>query len=299
MLPTAPLPLRHHLFVTIVKLVGDREDIFQHEEIRAYLFHELLAALHARDTEVQLAALHGLRLLGNSQATGALLAFLRSRPWYDESIRAAVLNALVHLGDDEHLIQGARDDHETVALVCIDALSTRRTQCAVPTLSALVMECENRVVRQAAVIALGRIGIAGAEPAILAALDDLSGFVRREAAKIAAEHEIDAARDVLWRRLDCEPYPDVLMEQVRALMVLAKRITRQDLETLLLHNRAEVREAAVAYWPEVTDSRSRRLLLRRLDDPAWQVRVRTIQRRAPQKSSKEVLKALVDALSDS
>ncbi|RMH05900.1 MAG: HEAT repeat domain-containing protein [Nitrospirae bacterium] len=80
--------------------------------------------------------------------------------------------------------------------------------------------------------------------------------------------------------------------------MLAKRITRQDLETLLLHDRAEVREAAVAYWPEVTDSRSRRLLLRRLDDPAWQVRVRTIQRLAPQKASEEVLKALVGALSD-
>ncbi len=284
MLPTARIPLRHLLFVTIIELVGDQAEIFQREEMRDYLFTELIQALNAREPEVQLAALHGLRLIGNTRATGALLSFLDSQRAGEEEVETAVLHALTHIGDEEELLQEAMHGSERVALLCIDALSTRRVTHAVSALSQLVVHSENREIRRAALVALGRIGIEeSGESAVLVALQDYSGCVRKEAARIVAEKKIQDAGHALWSRLDHEPYPDVLAEQVRAIVNLALvNLECQDrvtiLQGLLDHHRPEVREAAITHWPDIHDPAVRQLLDDHVDDADWHVRLSMVER---------------------
>ncbi|MFB3114476.1 MAG: HEAT repeat domain-containing protein, partial [Nitrospirales bacterium] len=160
-----------------------------------------------------------------------------------------------------------------------DALSTRRVIHAVPALSQLVVHSENREIRRAALVALGRIGIEeSGESAVLVALQDHSGCVRKEAARIVAEKKIQDAGHALWSRLDHEPYPDVLVEQVRAIVNLECQERVTILQGLLDHYRPEVREAAIAHWPDIHDPRVRQLLDDHVDDSDWHVRLCIVER---------------------
>ncbi len=144
MLPMAGLPLRHFLFVTIVELVGEKREIFRREEMQDFLFSELVAALKTREPEVQLAALRGLRLLGNSLATAALLQFLATQQHAGDAILAAALDTLTEIGDEEHLLRAAQGQDEGVALLSIQALSSRRASRSIPILGELVAQSDNR-----------------------------------------------------------------------------------------------------------------------------------------------------------
>jgi len=279
MLPTARIPLRHLLFVTIVELVGDQADIFQREELRDYLFHELVQALNTRDPDVQLAALRGLRLLGDAKATSALLRFLECQRGGQEDLETAVLSALTQIGDEQELLEAAMNGSERVALFCIDALSTRHVTHAVSALGELVVQSHNREIRRAALVALGQIGF-GAEgtSAVVAALDDHSGCVRAEAARIVADTRIQGTDHALWNRVDIEPYADVIAEQVRAIIQVQTQDTVTTLQAFLQHHRPEVREAAIVHWPDVHPPAVRQLLDPHVDDTDWRVRLALVER---------------------
>jgi len=165
-----------------------------------------------------------------------------------------------------------------VALLCIGALSARRTTHATPALGQLVVKSDNREIRRAALVALGRIGISGAESSVLAAINDQSGCIRREAARIVADVKLGDANHALWSRLDHEPYPDVVLEQVRAIIHLSHSTTARLLENLLEHNRPEVREAAITHWPDVSHASVKHILHEQMNDPDWRVRLRIVER---------------------
>ena len=131
--------------------------MFQRPETREYLFDELVAALRARDPDIQLAALKGIRLMGDSHATGALLEYLRHCDSSEDVIQTAVLNALTEIGDETQLMYAALDSEESVALQCIQALSSRRVALAIPLLGELVANSDQREVRRAALVALGQL----------------------------------------------------------------------------------------------------------------------------------------------
>jgi HEAT repeat protein len=278
MLPMARLPLRHLLFVTIVKLVGAESLVFRQEELQEFLFAELVAALKTRESEVQLAALQGLRLLGNSRATGALLHFLTSQQFVEDEIHTAVLDTLTEIGEETQLIQAAKGQDEAVALFCIQALSGQSASHAIPALGELVVESANREVRRAALMALGRIGAHGAEAAVMVALQDQSGCVRAEAVRLVEALCIQEAESILWEQIDREPYPDVVNEQVRAIVHLSGQTSLLTLERLVNHYRPEVREAVVSHWKEPLGQRERALFDGHLRDPEWRVRLKVVER---------------------
>lgn len=278
MLPTANRPLRHLLFVTILELVGDDCELFHREEMQAFLFTEMVAALKTREPEVQRAALRGLRLLGDARATGALLQFLSSHEYAEDSIHAAAMDALTKIGDESQLLQMASSVDESMAVFCIHTLEARHAVNAIPVLGALVVQSDNREIRRAALMALGQMGVDGVEASVLTALQDLSGYVRREAARIAAERAIEEGKSILWEQINHEPYPDVVNEQVRAILILSESSTIMRLEQLLDHPRPEVREAVVAHWFLPLDSSAVLLLGRHLCDPDWRVRLKIVER---------------------
>ncbi|MDT7041883.1 HEAT repeat domain-containing protein [Candidatus Nitronereus thalassa] len=277
-LPMARLPLRHLLFVTIVKLVGEDSWVFRQEELQEFLFAELVGALKSRESEVQLAALQGLRLLGNSRATVALLQFLTCQQFMEDKIHAAVLDALTEIGEESQLIESAKNQDERIALFCIQALSGRCASLAVPALGELVVRSENREVRRAALVALERIGIQGVESSVMMALQDQSGYIRAEAARLVGMHGIQKAGAVLEAQIEVEPYPDVVQEQVRAMVALSGPHSLQTLERLLGHPRVEVREAVVANWSTPLDQPDLALLIRHLGDSEWRVRLQIVDR---------------------
>jgi len=281
MLRTAQIPLRHLLLVTIMELVGEQGEILQREEMGDFFFTELVQALNTREPEVQRAALHGLHVLGNARATGALLQYFEGQQAGEEEIEAAVLNVLTHIGDEDELLQTAMNGSERTALLCLHALSTRHVTHAASALSQLVVHSKNQEIRRGALVALGHIGIEEhGESAVLAALQDDSGGIRKEAARIVADNMIHAAGRALWSRLDQEPYSDVLVEHVRAIVNLESRHGVITLQALLDHNRPEVRKAAIIHWPDLHHPTVRQLLDAHVDDPDWHVRLGIVERLA-------------------
>lgn len=297
LLPTADRPLRHLLFVTILELVGDECELFHREEMQAFLFTELVAALKTREPDVQGAALRGLRLLGNTRATGALLQFLSTHQYAEDSIHAAAMDALLKIGDDSQLLEMARSSDESMAIVCIQTLSARCAIHTIPGLGKLVVQSENREVRRAALIALGQMGTEGIESSVLAALQDQSGYIRSEAARIVDERGIQEGQPILWERINHEPYPDVVSHQVRAIVNLSGAYPLKILEQLLGHVRPEIREAVVAHWPIPLDQSIVELFGCHLCDPDWRVRLKIVERLSDVQSD-PVLEMLIAASSD-
>ncbi len=297
MLPTANRPLRHLLFVTILELVGDDCEVFHREEMQAFLFAELVAALKTREPEVQGAALRGLRLLGNAQATGALLQFLSFHENSEDAIHVAALDALTKIGDESQLLQMASSADESMAVLCIHTLEARNAVKAIPVLGELVSQSENREIRRAALMALGRMGVDGVEASVLTALQDLSGYVRGEAARIVAERGLQEGEPILWEQINHEPYPDAINEQVRAIVTLTETSTIKMLEQLLHHHRPEIREAVVAHWPMPLDPSVIGCLGQHLCDPDWRVRLKIVERLSAV-HSEPVLEILISASTD-
>ncbi len=276
-LPTASRPLRHLLFVTILELVGDECELFHREEMQAFLFTELVAALKAHEPEVQGAALRGLRLLGDARATGALLQFLSSHHSLDELIHASALDTLTKVGEESQLLEAARGSDESLALLCIQALTRRGMARAIPVFGELVVQSENPEIRLAALSALRSMGTDGVEASVLTALRDLSGSVRSEAARIVAERGMQEGEPILREQIDHESYSDVVNEQVRAIVNLSEPCSITILEELLNHSRPEIREAVAAHWSIPLDPSSVDLLDRHLGDPDWRVRLRIVE----------------------
>ena len=297
-LPTAGIPLRHLLFVTIAGLVGNGSEVFQRPETREYLFSELIAALKARESEIQLAALKGIRLMGASDATGALLEYLRRCDSKEEGIRAAVLNALTEMGDETQLMQAAMDSEESVALQCIQALSSRRVSHAIPLLGQLVSHSDNREVRRTALMALGHLGLDGCEMNVVDAINDQSGFVRSEAAKVVAKARLKTAHEVLLARLNEESYPDVIVELVRAFVEINNGEDRHQLKALLAHPRAEVRAEVVWHWPWMDTEEIKAVLRHQISDADWRVRLSVVEKLALQGPDNTLLEIFLRAVSD-
>ena len=164
MLPTAGLPLRHYLFVTIVRLVGSDSDIFKQEAMKAFVFKELVSALQARDQEVKVAAVQGLRILSDPQATEPLLIVLGQSVSRDDSeLCDEISQALRVCGDEGLLIQGLRGSDEKIVVFCLEALGKQRSSQAVLPICELVRQSENCEIRLAALTALHAIGVASSE----------------------------------------------------------------------------------------------------------------------------------------
>ena len=277
-LPLAGLPLRHHLFVTIAALVGEHSDVFQRPETREFLSAELMAALESRETEIQLAALKGIRLMGDSTATGALLEYLRKNDSTDHIIHSAVTQALSEMGDEAQLMETALNGEESVALRCIEALSECHATRAIPLFGQLVSHSENREVRRAALRALRQFEGIPCSDIVIQAVNDPSGYVRAEAIRVIVHAGLFAARGVLVARLEEEHYPDVMEELVRALLILTKHADLTLVQQLFRHTNVEVRANVATLWSHEDPTVMKRVLLAHVWDVEWKVRLAIVER---------------------
>ena len=300
MLPMAGLPLRHYLFVTIVRLVGPDTNVFEHEAMKAMVFKELVAALHAREQEVQIAAIQGLRILNDSRATEPLLTMLGQSSLGGESeLRDEIFKTLTVCGEESVLCLGAESSDERVALPCIGALSHHASTTAVSTLCDLIDRTDNCEVRLAALKAIHTIGIFNSKviPVTLVALQDFTGAVREAAARIVESFKLTKAASILWSGLAVEQYPNVIEAHVKALLALDDQNTLGIFRDLLKHERAEVRQPAILFCSPASLTSMQGILLNCLSDEDWHVRLAVVERLTDPPNA-DLSPSLITALSD-
>ena len=300
MLPTAKLPLRHYLFVTIVRLVGSDSDIFQQEAMKAFVFKELVSALHAREREVNVAAVQGLRILNDPQATEPLLdvwgpSFSRG----DHELCDEISQTLRVCGDERLLIQGLRGHAEGIVILCLQVLGAQRSPRAVLSLCQLVRQSENCEIRLAAFRALRAIGVANSDVVALtlSGLHDLDSQVREVAADIVETCRLREGQSALWDALAQEGCPNVIEAEVRALLSMEDSQDCAVFRRLLNDDRVEVRESAILSCARAKQNPAQGFMIGCLSDSEWRVRLAVVGRLS-ELSDPTLLASLRPALSD-
>ena len=152
--------------------------------------------------------------------------------------------------------------------------------------------------RATTLVAVGNFGVGDYEEIVVGAINDLSGFVRSEAARVVARAKLTSVCQVLLERLDEESYPDVIVELVRALLELNTDRDLHHAQALLLHARPEVRAAAVEHWPWEESDTLKAILRNHLSDDDWQVRLSIVEKLASQTPDSMLREDFTQALSD-
>ena len=300
MLPTAALPLRHYLFVTIVRLVGSDSDIFKQEALRAFVFKELVSALHAREREVNLAAVQGLRILNDPHATEPLLSVLgQSVVRGDSELCEEISQTLQACGDEGLLIQCLRGRDELIVVCCLEALGAQRSSQAVPSMCDLVRQSEKGEIRLAALRALQAIEVVNSEVVTVAftAMGDRDPDVREVAVDIVESSGLKEAQPALWDALSQEGCPNVIDAEVRALLAMGDSQDCGVFRRLLRDDRIEVRESAILSCSLGKQNAAQGVMIGCLSDSDWRVRLAVVGRLA-ELSDPQLLASLRPALSD-
>ena len=300
MLPTARLPLRHYLFVTIVRLVDSDSDIFKQEDMKAFVFQELVSALHAREQEVKVAAVQGLRILNDPQATEPLLIALgQAVSRGDSELCDEISQTLRVCGDEGLLIQRLRGSDEKIVVLCLEALGRQRSSQAVLPICELVRQSENCEIRLAALTALHAIGVANSDvvAVTLAAMHDLTSHVREVASDIIETFGIGEAQPALWDALVHEGCPKVIDAEVRALLSLQDSQDCGAFRQLLNDDRVEVRQSAILSCSLAMQKSAQAFMIGCLSDSDWRVRLAVVGR-LTELSDPKLLASLKPALSD-
>ena len=300
MLPTAGLPLRHYLFVTIVRLVDSDSDIFKQEAMKAFVFKELVSALHAREQEVKVAAVQGLRILNDPQATEPLLIVLGQSVSRDDSeLCEEISQALRVCGDEGLLIQALRGSDEKIVGFCLEALGKQRSSQAVLPICELVRQSENCEIRLAALMALHAIGVASSEmvAVTLTAIRDLDPHVREVAVDMVETFGLWDAQSALWDALSQEECPGVIDAEVRALLSMQDSQDYGVFHQLLKDDRVEVRQSAILSCSLSKQKSVQAVMIGCLSDSDWRVRLAVVGR-LTELSDPTLLASLRPALSD-
>ena len=300
MLPTAGLPLRHYLFVTIVRLVGSDSDIFKQEALRVFVFKELVSALYAREREVNVAAVQGLRILNDPQATEPLMIILnRSLSRGDSELCEEISQTLQVCGDHALLVQALRGSDEAIVIVCLEALGTQRSSLAILPICDLVSQTENREIRLAGLRALLAIGVLNSDVVAhtLTAMRDGDSHVREAAVDIVESFKVREAQPAVWEALSHEGCPHVIDALVRTLFSLEESPDCRVLRRLLEDDRVDVRQSALLSCSWEKQASAKGFMIRCLSDSAWQVRLAVVGRLA-ELSDPHLLASLRPALSD-
>ena len=300
MLPTARLPLRHYLFVTIVRLVGSDSEIFQQEALKAFVLKELISALHAREREVTVAAVQGLRILNDSQATEPLFQVLsQSLSRDDRELCDEISRTLGVCGDEHLLMQGLRGRDEGMVVCCLRALGVQRASRAVLPICDLVRQSENCEIRLAALKAVQAIGVVNSDviAVTLTAMGDGESHVREVAADMVETNGFRDMQSALWEALSQEGSPNVIEAEVRALLSMDDSQDCAVFRRLLNDHRVEVRESAIRSCSLANRKSAQGCLIGCLSESEWRVRLAAVERMA-ELTDPTLLASLQPALSD-
>ena len=237
----------------------------------------MLPLLDHADPGTKLSAITGLGYLRDRRATGPLLLMYRRLDTLSEEIEDRVVDALVGAGSAQQLIEAIQQDEDQAGTVAIRALGELRSEEAVPVLAEVRRTSQDWRRRIRALDALGLIDTDKAMEAIVEAVDDSTGYVRREAARLISRSGRTTSVQTLLLRLKSERYQDVREQIVESLVGLGTPEVNAELVELLGHDWPPVRESAargigLGKIPEGLEP-----LMCAVDDPEWRVRKAVIE----------------------
>ena len=281
LLPGADTDLKALLIKSVVSLASSCGYDLTAGTARDALVAGLRAAAGADDPEIVLAAFKGYAMIGDPAGAEVIVKRLErtadSPEETGDELFEEAAPALVRCADETTLMAALESPVGRVAMTAADALGALRSNIAVAALSRLVGTHADREVRRAAVKALGMIGEATAVGAVIVALEDEVGHVRKEAATALGRLDDPVAVVPLCARLTIEPYPDVRATIVNALCAVPRPQVIARFVALLKHDRDEVRESAARGLGKLRAPAASSDLRDAVNDPSWAVRAAAVE----------------------
>lgn len=150
-LEKASTPLRHKAVKAIVQILGGRSLSLlspkDQERFRSYL----LDALEDEDDGIQKAALSGLSVMGDGEATAMILAFAsRFDPDRDQDMITASIRAVAAIGYNEQFAAAIKSGDERLIALAVEAISLINDKRCIPPMKEVFWETNREIQRAAA-----------------------------------------------------------------------------------------------------------------------------------------------------
>lgn len=224
---TSP-PLRHKTVKAIVQILGGRSLSLLSPKDQVRFRAYLLDALTDEEEDIQKAALSGLAVMGDAEATRAILEMAsKMDPDRDHEMQEAAVSAVASIGyNDSFAAALSGTDHSIVRLV-VDACTLMQDHSCIDLLKQIFWDQERDIQRVAA----------------------------SHIAKMAEEQDVPFVMDILERHTDS----DVIKSALYFLGMRIKCMEAQDkIFSMLTHSHDDVKEAALEacislHTPELND----------------------------------------------
>ncbi len=171
----------------------------------------LLQHLRSPSPEVAAAAAWALGEMASRRAVEPLIA-VAGEPQAPAKVREEAANALAKIKDEAAvpvLIALVKSTEQNVRAAAVDALGTLKVRAAVEPLCEVAVKDENLVIRELALVALGRIGDPAALDVVLAAMESEHVRVRDQALRslgLVAEQDASVYPDAIDRLVNRQKY---------------------------------------------------------------------------------------------
>lgn len=303
LLDTANDEVKREALKILVDMLESSSDCFSKKGMLDKLTGHLIPALGDDDEEVKYAAVKGVGLIRERRAVKVLISILRDLdsgvPEAEERV-ICIHNALKEIGDEEELILGISTHGSDTPIQVIDLLGELKSEKAVGYLTG-IFESADRERKRAIVAAIGRIGNIGSVDFLTEALEDESGYVRKEAADALAKMGNKKALPCLFMRLDRERYDDVREALLSAIIDIGRSGAYNGLITFIRSSSPETREMGAKGLGMLSDERAVPKLIKVINDDSSKVRKASVRALSSFKNLdvKEALKvALMDGEPD-
>lgn len=237
----------------------------------------LTETLSADDPETRAAAMSALGLLGDPSSAGPILDMYACLEQPTDEVADRAVQALVGTGNIEELVKAVEREDERTGKIAIRALGVLRAAEAVPVLAQVRRTSADWDMRRLAIKALGLIGTDDALDYLDEAVEDQTGYVRREAVHLLGDCRRETSVRALFARLKVERYQEVRDEIADTLVRIGTQPVMIELVRLLQNARPEVRESGAraigkARLPEGLDA-----LIDAMNDPDARVRKSVVE----------------------
>lgn len=299
LLDTANEEVKREVLKILVDMLGTCSDCFSGKGMLDKLTGYLIPALIDDDEEVKYAAVKGVGMVRERRAVKILISFLKdldSEVPEDEEKIIHIYNALKEIGDEEELIRGISVYGPDTPAPVIDILGELKSEKAAGYLID-IFKGADREKKRAIVAAVGRIGNVSSADFLSEALEDESGYVRKEAADALAKMGSKKSLPCLFMRLERERYDDVRDALLSAILKIGKSGAYNGLITLIKSSSPETREMGAKGLGMLSDEQAVPTLIESVNDESANVRKASVRALSSFKKP-EVKEALKVALMD-
>lgn len=277
--------LQYHILHNLVQIAESQGRVDIYEKFGLFRFEPLfIEALRNAPIELRESALVGLRRIGSTKAVGPIMEHIFSSGGsLGGDQRRLAEEALMALGETETLVaflsslSDPLDDirEKGVESLC-RVLGKLKERAAIPVMVNFLSGASESI-RRTVVRSLGQIGGSRAHAALIEALGDPNGHVRREASAVLRHFEEDGTILALFQTLDSEPYADVRESILDSLVALGGTLVKEKLREFLFYPDPRIKEAAISGIGRLGDQEGCDHLIAVLNHEQHEIRTQVVQ----------------------